>query len=185
MRPSAYDRAGRRKYLNKKENVRFRKAVDSLPLSHQAFCLTIYFTGCRISEALSLTADDIDWESSVVRFLTLKRRSHTIVRRIPIPKKLLNQLREIAGEERERRLWQFSRTTGWRIVKNAMREANIEGAQAMPKGLRHGFGVRSAIEAIPINLLSGWMGHADITTTTIYMNVTDDEELEFIKRTWS
>ena len=41
------------------------------------------------------------------------------------------------------RLWRWSRTTAWRYVKAVMVAADITGTPAMPKGLRHGFGVNA------------------------------------------
>ena len=84
----------------------------------------------------------------------------------------------------EQRLWGFSRTTGWRIIKSVMKAAGIEGIHATTKGLRHGFGVRGALEQIPVSLIQNWMGHADATTTAIYLGVRDEEERELIERTW-
>ena len=184
MKLSAYDCAGRRKYLNRQENSKFREAVALQPPDRMAFCLTIYFTGCRISEALALTENEVEWETNVIRFQTLKKRAKTVVRRIPIPENLSAMLKDIATGDPKNSLWSFSRTTGWRIIKNTMRQAEIEGVQATAKGLRHGFGVRGAVESIPINLLRDWMGHADISTTMIYLDIADDEELELIQRTW-
>jgi len=184
MKHTAYDVEGRRKYLNRKENHKFCAAVESLSPERAGFCLTIYFTGCRISEALALSVDDVEWESEVIRFKTLKQREKKVSRRIPIPNKLTGQLAEIVKDRGDGKIWNFSRTTAWRIVKKAMREAKIEGIQATAKGLRHGFGVRGAVKAIPINVLRNWMGHADIATTIIYLDIIDDEELEMIRRTW-
>lgn len=61
--------------------------------------------------------------------------------------------------------------TGWRKIKEIMAEANIKGAQATPKGLRHGFGVYAIADCeIPLNMVQKWLGHAEIKTTAIYAN---------------
>ena len=183
MRHSAYDEFGQRKYLNRAENKRFVKSAGDLPLTRAAFCLTLYFTGCRISEAINLTAQDIDWEEHTIRFRSLKKRNKRHYRRVPIPASLSRNLRKIAGDE-EAQIWKFCRSTGWHIVKRTMAKAQISGIHATPKGLRHGFGVRGALAGIPISLIRDWMGHADIETTAIYLNIRDEEERELIKRTW-
>ncbi|MGK0190719.1 MAG: integrase/recombinase XerD, partial [Verrucomicrobiales bacterium] len=171
--------------LNKAENRKFLAAVGSLAKSEASFCLIIYYTGCRISEALSLTPGDIDWSTHIVRIRCLKRHGKTVFRRVPIPASLTADLRSLHQRELESRLWRFSRSTGWRIIKGVMKQADITGLQATTKGLRHGFGVRGALEKIPINVLRDWMGHSDISTTAIYLDVRDEEERKLIKRTWN
>jgi integrase len=58
---SAYDAEGRRKYLSREEGKKFVGKAAQLPREKALFCLTIYYTGCRISEAVNLRtgiADD-------------------------------------------------------------------------------------------------------------------------------
>ena len=71
MSASVYDRQGRRKYLNRAENRRFLDALDGLPDIQRTFCLTLYYTGCRISEALNLTAEDLDYDEQSIKFRTV------------------------------------------------------------------------------------------------------------------
>ena len=65
-----------------------------------------------------------------------------------------------------------------------LKSAKIAGIHATTKGLRHGFGVRSAMMRIPSNVIQQWLGHADPSTTAIYLAVRDDEERELIEKTW-
>lgn len=181
---SAYDRDGRRKYLTHPEGRRFLKCCRRLPRHEILFCMTIYYTGMRISEALSLTAQDIDFATGVVRVRSLKKREQREFRRIPVPNALLSGMRNLAGQKAEGPLWTFSRTTGWRIIKRVMDAAEISGIHATAKGLRHAFGVRGALAKIPLNLLQLWFGHSQSATTAIYLDVRDDEERQLIQRTW-
>jgi integrase/recombinase XerD len=181
---SAYDSVGRRKYLTKSEGAKFLLHARKLNDSARLLCETIYFTGCRISEAISLTKDDIDTAQSVIRILTLKKRNQAETRRVPVPPNLAKELRELETNESADQLWLYSRTTAWRIIKVVMQQAGIEGIHATAKGLRHGFGVRGAMGKVPVNIIQRWMGHADPSTTAIYLAVRDDEERELIKRTW-
>ena len=181
---SAYDHEGRRKYLTHTEGRRFLKCARRMGRAEALFCMTIYYTGMRISEALALTVQDVDHATGAVRIRSLKKREQREFRRIPVPNSLLSGLRQLAGDKPEEALWQFSRTTGWRIIKHVMSEAEIKGIHATPKGLRHGFGVRGAIAKIPLNLLQLWFGHSQSATTAIYLEVKDDEERTLIQRTW-
>ncbi len=146
--------------------------------------MTIYYTGMRISEALSLTGQDVDYSTGAIRIRSLKKREHREFRRIPVPNALLSGLRNLSDQKTEGPLWTFSRTTGWRIIKRMMSEAEIKGIHATAKGLRHGFGVRGAIAKIPLNLLQLWFGHSQSDTTAIYLDVRDDEERTLMQRTW-
>ena len=65
-----------------------------------------------------------------------------------------------------------------------MKAADISGVHTTAKGLRHGFGVRSALGRVPLSPIQNWMGHANSTTTAIYLDVQDEEERALIERTW-
>ena len=54
------DRNGQRKYLNKVERGAFLSEAEKLSADRRAFCLIIYYTGCRISEALALNPQQIE-----------------------------------------------------------------------------------------------------------------------------
>ena len=115
------------------------------------------------------------------------------MREVPIPPALIAGLVahfDLAAAQRDpvradAPLWKFCRVTGWRIVKKLMHEAQLSGAPATPRGLRHAFGVGTLQAGIPITLLQRWLGHARLTTTAIYAEVVGPEELEFAARFWS
>lgn len=181
---SAYDSEGRRKYLTPAEGKRFLRCARALPQAESLLCLTIYYTGIRISEALALTAEDVDFSTAVLRIRSLKKRDKRQFRRLPVPERLLEGLRKLSAARSEGTLWTFSRTTGWRIIKRVMDDAKITGIHATAKGLRHGFGVRGVFAGVPLNLLQLWFGHSQPTTTAIYLDVRDDEERQLMQRTW-
>jgi hypothetical protein len=143
-------------------------------------------TGCRISEALSLSEASVDFEAGHVVIQSLKKRNRKIFRTVPLPPALLSMLQEglKAGLLRHDRLWPWSRMTGYRRVCEVMRAARITGAHASPKGLRHAFGVCAIQSNVPLNLIQRWLGHADIKTTTIYTDAMGPEERQFAARMW-
>ena len=181
---SAYDSEGRRKYLTQAEGKRFLKSARKLPRAEALFCLTIFFTGIRISEALALTPQDVDYSTRALRVHSLKKREKREFRHLPVPDTLLSGLRKLAGDKTEGRLWSFSRTTAWRLIKRVMDDCEITGIHATTKGLRHAFGVRGALAKIPLNLLQLWFGHSQSATTAIYLDVRDEEERTLMQRTW-
>jgi integrase/recombinase XerD len=183
--------AGARKYLNVAERQRFAAAAATLPPEPRAFSLLLMWSGCRISEGLAVTPLAIDREAGVIAFVTLKRRKSSIVRQVPIPKELIEELTKVFNlREREQdahlrgvRLWRWSRSTAWRWVKVVMKRAALSGSAAMPRGLRHTFGV-AAFQAVPPHIVQRWLGHASLRTTGIYGDVSGREEHLFAERIW-
>ena len=88
---------GNRKYLNAAERRRFIESAQQLPPKAQSFCLTLGFSGARVSEVLALTPASIDIESGAVSIVTLKRRKHGVVRQVPLPPDLLRELDRVFG----------------------------------------------------------------------------------------
>lgn len=188
-----YDRYNRRLYLNASERQRFLVAAKRFPPLQRTLCLTLLYTGCRISEALALTPASIQIEAKVITLRTLKRRKAQVMREVPVPATLirhLNHWHRISGATDSRApLWQknrkvLNRVTAYRWVKEVMAEAEIDGAQACPKGLRHGYGIHATLSGVQLHMLQKWMGHASIATTQIYANACGPEEREIAARMW-
>ena len=62
--------------------------------------------------------------------------------------------------------------------------ADVSKTAAMPKGLRHAFGVAAFRSSVPPHLVQRWLGHASLETTAIYADVAGQEEREFASRIW-
>ena len=182
-----FDRQGSRKYLNDAERRAFYEVCKGeADKARQAFCLTLFYTGCRISEALNVTTVRIDLSQKCVVFETLKRRKRGVFRAVPIPDSLTAMLGElIAGAAPSTHIWKFSRVTAYRIIKEVMIRADIRGNMASPKGLRHGFAIACIAEKIPLPTIKQWLGHARLETTAIYLGVSGDEERNLARRLWS
>jgi hypothetical protein len=195
MAGELFDRAGQRKYLTADERAAFLRAADRADREVKTFCYLLHYTGCRISEACELTFDRVDLAGGVVVFETKKKRRGGVYRAVPVPPSLLELLdmvhgvreRQEKGKARGRgeRLWGWSLTTAWRRVKEVMETAGLgEGPQVSPKGLRHGFGVHAVSSGVPLNKLSQWLGHAQLSTTAIYADAVGAEEKSIAARMW-
>ncbi|MCW5726243.1 tyrosine-type recombinase/integrase [Parvibaculum sp.] len=187
-----YDKAGRRKYLTVKERSAFIDASRRAPPEVATFCLTLAYTGARISEVLALTPERIDMEAGVVIIESLKKRRRGTYRAVPIPQHLLQRLEKVHKLPFSQsdpllktvRLWPCSRTTAWTSVKRIMLGIGIPESLAMPKALRHAFCVLALQVNVPLNTVQRWMGHSRITTTIIYADVVGDEERALANRMW-
>ena len=179
------DRAGQRLYINAEDRSRFLLATSSLAPRQRSFCLTLLYTGCRISEALELRTSSFQMAAGIVTLRTLKRRRPDEFRDVPVPRHLIEVIKT-AHRMEDGQFWPgINRTTAYRWVKGAMAAAGISGVHASPKGLRHGFGIHAIQCGVQLNMLQKWMGHASMTTTAIYANAIGDEERAIAARMWA
>lgn len=187
-----FSRSGSRKYLTTAERLRFMEKAEWREAPVRLFCRVLGWSGGRISEVLALTPATIDVEVGAVNLRTLKRRTKGVTRQVLLPSDVLDDLErsvDLRARQRDparvhKRLWPWSRTTAWRHVKQVMAAANIIGAHATPKGLRHGFGVSAFQVKVPPHLVQRWLGHASLRTTAIYGDVVGPEERAIAARMW-
>lgn len=182
-----FDQQGRRKYLTPAERRAFIGASKKASPTTGTFCLTLVYTGARISEVLALTPQRFDVSAGVVILESLKKRRRGIFRALPVPDDLLVRLEEVhrISAQGSDRLWPWGRTTAWSRVKQIMRETQLPLGSSMPKALRHGFGVAGITEGrVPLNMMQKWLGHSRIATTAIYADAVGAEEREIARRMW-
>ena len=88
--------------------------------------LTLFETGLRISETLSLTPKKINrYNGGYVFHITGKGNKP---RMVACPGELANRLKAYAYEKNltpDSRFWKFNRTRAWQIIKEASRKAGI------------------------------------------------------------
>lgn len=190
-----YDAHGRRLYLSATERDAFLDAATHADRPIQTLCSVLYYTGCRISEALALIPRRIDLHDQTIIFETLKKRRRGVYRAVPVPKSLLDTLDMVHGlREAHKRhkkaildaaLWPCSRVTAWRQVCAVMIAAGIpDGPHRCPKGLRHGYAIHALAKGVPLNMVAKWMGHAKMETTAIYCNAVGEEQQSIAARMW-
>ena len=188
---SLWNNTGQRLYLTPKERLHFLKTAQSFPPEWRTFAELLALTGCRISEALALKPINFDFSDNRVAVETLKQRRTGVWRRVPLPVSFLIELEAVhdlrrlqANSRTQERIWPACRTTAYEKMKEIMRAANIHGAHANPKGLRHAFAINAVLCEVPITAIQKWMGHARLETTQVYLNVAGNEEYELAERMW-
>ena len=189
---SLLDERGQRKYLVRSERAAFVREAEEIGGAVGTFCLTLAFTGARISEVLALSAERIDEVGGVLILETLKRRARGVYRMVPVPPLIFERLEVVHGFHAAQkdaalstnRLWPWSRPTAWKHVKDVMAAGGISGSAAKPKGLRHAFGVGAVQNRIALSLIQKWLGHARIDTTAHYTTPVGDEERALAKLVW-
>jgi integrase/recombinase XerD len=148
MSRELFNSAGKRLYLTDSERKKFLAAADQEERQQvRTFCYVLAHTGCRISEALHLVGERIDFDGGAIVFESLKKRKRGVYRAVPVPPKVLDMLEMVHGLKDKKKkpsgtkekprppLWAFGRTTAWKKVLVVMAEAGVKGPQATPKGL--------------------------------------------------
>lgn len=193
-----FDSVGNRKYLNLEERQAYYRAIDpalagSDDRKKRTFALLLYYTGCRVSEGLAVTHDNIDYAGRAVTFQTLKRRK-TTYRQVPLPDPFLTKLDDVhhvkdhqvsrIKSDGQQRIWPFSRTTAWRVVSEVMQRAGIEGPQASPKGLRHSFVIQHQAFGTPTHMIQNWAGWASAAMMEVYGRALGNEARDLASKLW-
>jgi integrase len=197
---SIYDEKGNRKYVTSSERERFLIASEHESPDRRVFCRLLHDTGCRLTEALELTPNRVNVDEYSIIFRTLKQREldndgnkkAPKYREVPVSKELIDQIdlkfniRMLQRKkvERDRSLWNMSRTTAWRTVKRVMKRAGIDGVHATTKGLRHGLAIKllTSENPAPPSIVKDIMGHSHISTTEIYMQAVGKEKRTIVIR---
>lgn len=184
-----YDDWNRRLYLNPADRVAFLAVLPTVPPLVASFAATIFFTGCRLSEARYLRGFNVGISDNIIVVRSLKKRNQHHIREIPVPPDLIDFVARQPECGGDGFLWgtggePIDRATGYRWIKGVMERAGIYGPQACPKGLRHGFGVNAVRTGVQLNMLQRWMGHASMETTAIYATALGEDERVIAERMW-
>lgn len=82
----------------------FLQAAEQAERTVRTLCMVLAYSGCRLSEALALTADRVDLGAGTLVLESLKKRRGGIYRAVPVPSALLEELvmahsvRELQGK---------------------------------------------------------------------------------------
>jgi site-specific recombinase XerD len=176
------------KYLSKEEGIRFCCAAEMLSDElNTLLCLAFFYTGCRMTEILSLKPGDIYLSDGGIISGTLKQRKKKRHRFVPVDRRFLRRLIKFAERNNiqpHERFWKFSRFTSLRRIKDCMEIAEINTKLANSRTLRHSFAVSCAMQGVPIGGIQKLLGHAMLKNTLIYTNIMGSEQRKLISRVW-
>lgn len=97
MSRELFNTAGKRLYLTDSERKKFLAAADQEERQVRTFCYVLAHTGCRISEALQLVGERIDFDAGAIVFESLKKRKRGVYRAVPVPPAVLEMLAMVHG----------------------------------------------------------------------------------------
>jgi integrase/recombinase XerD len=84
MSGELFNTAGKRLPLTDSERKKFLAAADDEESRVHSLCYVLSYTGCRISEALQLNAERIDFAAQAITFESLKKRKLSVNRAVPV-----------------------------------------------------------------------------------------------------
>lgn len=156
---------------------------DELGLRDRAMLETLYATGLRVSELISLKTDDVNLKTGFVRCIG-KGSKQRVVPIGEIAARLIEQYIDrsrgrLAKGERSEYLFlsnlgrPMSRVRFWMIVKKHGRAAGIR-KPITPHTLRHSFATHLLERGADLRSIQEMLGHASIATTEVYTHVTRD-----------
>jgi integrase/recombinase XerD len=154
---------------------------STLGLRDRAMLETLYATGLRVSELTTLKLSQVSLDAGVVRVIGKGSKE----RLVPLGDEAVGWLRdylaqarpELAGQATGDYLFLTARRTPltrqafWALVKRYAVKAAIAPGALSPHVLRHAFATHLLNHGADLRVVQLLLGHADITTTTIYTHV--------------
>jgi integrase/recombinase XerD len=156
--------------------------VDTrLGLRDRAMLETLYATGLRVSELVGLKIAQVSLDVGVVRVIGKGSKE----RLVPLGDEVASWIEryrkssrvELAGGGKSDHLFltarrgPLTRQAFWLLVKRYATRAGIPAASLSPHVLRHAFATHLLNHGADLRVVQLLLGHADITTTTIYTHV--------------
>lgn len=134
---------------------------------HKMLLIFLWYSGVRITEAVSLRKQDIDFEHYVMRVRWLKSRkyNHRIVPIHPELKSLLHLF--VAVLKAEDRIFPITRQRAWQLTRKYL--------NGHPHQLRHSFAVNWLRCDGKVEELHRILGHSKIQTTMEYLKIVPND----------
>jgi len=159
-------------------NVRLTQGIRD-----KAIIETMYATGMRASEVVTLRLDNVNLEIGFLRCIGKGNKE----RIIPLGKKAIASIRKYLESSRQALIRNkessvlflnrsgkgLSRQSLWKIIKRYARQARIKKS-IKPHILRHSFATHLLERGADLRSVQEMLGHSNISTTQIYTHVTRD-----------
>ena len=156
--------------------------VDApLGLRDRAMLEALYATGLRVSELVGLTRAQVALDAGVVRVMGKGSKE----RLVPLGEEAIGWVKRwlaearppLAGASKSDHVFvtarggPLTRQAFWALIKRHAKRADIASASLSPHVLRHAFATHLLNHGADLRVVQLLLGHADITTTTIYTHV--------------
>jgi len=153
----------------------------------------LYATGLRVSELVALNVSDVDIDEGTVRCMGKGKKERVL----PVYDRAREALGDYVAHGRPKLLGEHNGETAlflnrrgtrltrqglWLIIKHYVEEVGIE-ENVTPHTLRHSFATHMLRGGADLRSVQQMLGHANISTTQIYTQVTPDRMREVYDET--
>jgi len=168
--------------LNAAQNRKdFHQRVDNR--TYHLLLNLLWQTGARISEVLNIKIEDIDFYSKTLKLKNLKRRRESY-KYIPLKDSLLGELGSYIasmklGAGKDAKVFTITRECVFQLIKKICKELEIDPEKAHPHTFRHSFAVHCIMNKIPVVIVKEWLGHSNLASTLLYLEILSQDTRDF------
>jgi integrase/recombinase XerD len=188
------------KYITEEEKDKLKEHVPNPKIKNELLIELLWQTGIRVSEAALIERDDIDRQNREIDIYAPKTDDWRTVYYQPSLDILLDQYLNGGYRDRyttaidssylfvSRKAEKMKPGTLNRIVKKAAENAGIQEVTGTDKNgdrhritahaIRHGHAVYSLKQDIDISFIKEHLGHKDISTTQVYLDLVESDVRE-------
>ncbi len=182
------------KVISMKEIDSLLKQPDELKVSgirDKAMLELLYATGIRVTELIDLGVNDVNTESGYIRCTGKGSKERIVPVGAMAIQKVKNYIEEgrskLVKDLKEQSLFvnqhgrRLTRQGFWKIIKKYARQAQIQ-KEITPHTLRHSFATHLLENGADLRSVQEMLGHADISTTQIYTQVSKSKLRDVYER---
>ncbi|MFC2130221.1 tyrosine recombinase XerC [Bacteroidota bacterium] len=156
------------------------KDDDPVSIRDKALAELLYSSGLRISEALQLNVNDINFSQKTVKVLGKGRKERIVPigdKALSALKKYLSQRARLTNNSSEYALFlsvrggRMNPVNAYRIINRLMKK-HTEAPQKSPHVLRHTFATHMLDNGADIQSVSEMLGHASLSSTQVYTHIS-------------
>jgi len=156
-----------------------KKLLESIKnIKHRILLELLVSSGLRVSEAVSLRVEDIDFDEKTIHVKSGKGNKD---RKTIISSSILKLINEYLDSRKRDSEYLFEKKVGHigvklpqLVIKEAAKKAKIR-KKVSCHTLRHSFATHLLNEGVDIRLIQVLLGHSDISTTQIYTQVSTEQ----------
>lgn len=155
-----------------------------LGLRDRAMLETLYATGLRVSELVSLKLNDINLQGGWLAAFGKGSKERLVplgeAAMVCLKNYMENGRGALLKKKSSKTLFVTNRGAGmtrqnfWVIIKNHALRSGIETRKIKPHIIRHSFATHLLERGADLRIVQAMLGHADISTTQIYTHVTNE-----------
>jgi len=137
----------------------------------------LFYTGVRVSELIKIKKNDIIFEDGFVKVYGKGGKE----RIVPIPKELLNELKDYINKINTENIFPLSSRQVERIIKYIAKNAGIS-KKVTPHVLRHSLATTLLSKGVDIRYIQEILGHSSLNITQIYTHVVPNQLKEIYNK---